>query len=35
MGLSPFLSALVYDKPTDEVRQGFLWTMMFTEDIVI
>ena len=33
--LSPFLFAMVMDRPTDEVRQESLWTTMFADDIVI
>lgn len=33
--LSPFFFTVVMDRLTDEARQESLWTVMFTDDIVI
>ena len=33
--LSPFLSAVIMNRLTDEVRREPLWTMLFADDIVI
>ena len=33
--LSPFLFAVIMDRPTDEVRKEPPWTMLFAVDIVI
>lgn len=35
LALSPFLSAVVIDMLTDEVRQESTWTMIFIDDFVI
>ena len=35
LALSLFLFAVIMDKLTDEVRREPLWTMLFTDDIVI
>ena len=33
--LSPFLFAVIKDRPTDETRRESPWTMLFADDIVI
>ena len=33
--LSSFLFAVIMDKPADKVRREPLWTMLFTDDIMI
>ena len=33
--LSPFLFAVIMDRPTDEIRREPPWTMLFADDVVI